>query len=819
MGTVWQDVRFGARMLARNPGFTLVAVFSLALGIGANAAMFSVADGLILRPLPVPDDRSLIMVSGRSPGGEVRVASVSAPDFVDLRERARAFDGLVATMGIQAGLGARPGQPAAGRFGLAVSANFFDALRVPVALGRSFAATEDRVAGRDAVVVLSHDTWAREFDADPALVGRGIRLGSREFTVIGVTKEDFTGLDIFLQPAFYVPLSMASALSAPGTPDILERRDIRTLRVYGRLAPGTSLEQANEEATGIAAALARTYPSTNEAQGFVVRTEMDGRVDNYFPAAMLGVMLLALAVAVLGVACANVAGLLASRAPARQRELAVRLALGANRQRLFRQLVVESLLMATGGGVLGVLVAYAGIRSFRQFQVVSDVGVTMTFALDGRALIAALVVALASALLAGLAPAWQASRTRSLAAATRDTSAGAGRASRLWGRHSLVASQLALTLVLLTVAVSFYRRFDASFKDGPGFRTEQLVLMSVDPGLASYDADRSETYFEALRERARALPGVTAASVTSFVPLSFGGDPTLIAPEGFTLPKGSRGLRVPSARIDENYLQAMAVPIVGGRGFTADDRADTPLVAIVTRGTAARYWPGVDPVGKRMRVGADERWAQIVGVAADSKFQLFTPAQADLVYLPRRQHPGGPGTLVVATAGTSISLAEPLRAAAAALDRDVPVRSLRTMEDFYDASARNLNLVVVRTVAGMGAMGLFLAVIGLYGLMAYAVSRRTREIGIRMALGAVPGTVLAMVLRQGSLPTAIGIGLGIVASVATGRALDAMFPTTTADFTTHILVVPVVALVAMLAAYLPARRAARIQPLRALRQD
>jgi macrolide transport system ATP-binding/permease protein len=816
---MWQDIRFGARMLARNPGFTLVAVLSLAIGVGANSAMFSVADGLIFRPLPVPGARDLVTVSGRAPDGEIRYGRVSAPDLDDLRERARTFEGVVAHRGLEAGLSAGPGQAVATRFGAAVSANYFDVLRVPAALGRTFAASEDEVPNRDAVVVISHSTWRDQFEADPSIIGRTVHLGSREFTVIGVAAEGFTGLDIFLEPAFYVPLAMAPALSAPGSPSLLDRRDLLTLRVVGRLLPGVSIQQANEDVRVIAEGLARTYPDTNEAQGLVVCTELETRMDNYLPAAMLGAMLMALAVAVLGVACANVAGLLTSRAPARQREIAVRLAMGGSRLRLFRQLLTESLLIAALGGGLGVLVAYGGIRSFQQFQIISDAGARVTFTLDERALTAALIVAVMSALLAGLMPAWRASRSRDLAPAMRNTSGTASRPSRLWGRHGLVAGQIALTLVLLTVAVSFSQRFQESFKNGPGFRTERLVVVNVDPALASYDVQRTEAFFEQLGRRAAALPGVTAAGLTSFVPLSFEGDSTIVAPEGFRLPAGSRGLIVPAARIDETYLDTIGVPIVRGRAFSADDDADAPPVAIVTRGMAARYWPDGDPIGKRMRVGTDATWVQIVGVAANSKFRLFTSESADLMYLPRRQHPGGRGNLVVATTGTSASLAEPLRAAITALDPNVPVRSLRTMEDFYDASARNLNVVVVRTIAGMGAMGLLLAVIGLYGLMAYAVSRRTREIGIRMALGALPNSVLAMVLRQGSMPTLVGIVGGIAASVAAGRAIDAMFPTTGGAQTSQFIVVPFVALVSLLAAYVPARRAARIQPLAALRQD
>ena len=353
--------------------------------------------------------------------------------------------------------------------------------------------------------------------------------------------------------------------------------------------------------------------------------------------------------------------------------------------------------------------------------------------------------------------------------------------------------------------------------------------MNLDPTLAGYDAQRTDAFLRLLEQRAQALPGVSAASLTSFVPFSFESDTTTVAPEGFTLPRVSAGIRVPSARIDEDYLDTIGVRVVRGRGFTAADTADAPPVAIVTRGMAQRYWPDADPIGKRMRVGApDGRWAQIVGVAADSKFQLFRSASADLVYLPRRQYPAGRSTLVVATTGTSAALAEPLRAAVTAIDANVPIRSVRTMEDYYDTSTRNLNVVVVRTVAGMGTMGLLLAVIGTYGLMAYAVSRRTREIGIRMALGALPGSVLGMVLRQGSLPAAVGIVAGLAASVASSRAIDAMFPTTSGDLTpvassgdlvTYLLVLPAVAVVVMAAAYLPARRASRLQPLTALRQD
>jgi predicted permease len=532
-------------------------------------------------------------------------------------------------------------------------------------------------------------------------------------------------------------------------------------------------------------------------------------------------MLMALAFAVLLVACANVAGLLASRAPVRAREIALRLAIGGSEFRLFRQLVTESFLIATAGGVLGLALAEGIIRSFRQFQIPSDVGVRLTFELDRRTLVAGFLIALASALLSSLAPAWRASRSRDLTAPLRNTTAPASSRARLWGRHGLVAVQIGLTLVVLTVAVSFYRAFETEYSRGPGFRTDHILLMNLDPTLARYNQQQTDAFFRLLEQQAEALPGVTSVGLTSFVPLSQeASDQAVVVPEGFEAPEGRDGLAISAARIDEGYLDAIGVRVLRGRGFSSSDTADAPRVAIVNSGMAARYWPDQDPIGKRIRlVTGDGAWLEIVGVSADHKFRLFTPASTDFLYLPRSQNPIGRATILLATEGESAALAAPLREAVLAIDPNVPIRAVRTMEDFYHASAKNLNTVVVRTVAGMGSMGLALAMVGLYGLMAYAISRRTREIGIRMAMGALPASVLRMVLRQGYLPTICGVVLGAAASAASGRLLDAAFPNTSADLVTYLLVVPALIAIVMMAAYLPARRATRIDPLRALRQD
>ena len=817
-----QDVGHGARMLVKNPGFTLVAVLSIAIGVGANAAMFSVADGLIFRPLAVPDAGGLVVVGTTRPPGGVQYGGLSYPDYVALRDGVRSFSGLAATRTIVASVTRSREEIAQGLMGLAVTTNFFEVLRVRPALGRTFLPLEDRVTGADgAVIVLAHETWTARFGADPAIVGSVIRISGTPFTVVGVTPERFTGTTLYLPPAYYVPLAMLPTIDAQVPADFLDQRGTGTLDAIGRLTPDATVERASDEAGLLARRLQHEYPATNVGLGLHVRGEMTARFEEARAPMVLGAMLIGLAVAVLIVACANVAGLLTSRAPARAREIAVRVAIGGSRARLIRQLITESVLLAAIGGAVGMALGYAGVRSFQAFQPASNVGVRLLFELDQRALTIGLAMAGLSALLASAIPAWRSTRVRDLSGTLRNMTTPVASVSRLWGRHSLVAVQIALTLVLLTVALSFYRAFEVEYGLGPGFHTDRALLTMLDTGLAKYDSERSERFYQQLRERVATLPGVSAAAVTSFVPLTQdGGGGTAIAPEGWELPQGTTSLTVTSARVDERYFDAIGIRVLEGRGIEATDTADSPRVAVVSRGMADRYWPGETAIGRRLRVfGPRPEWVQVVGVAADIKFRLFTPSSTPFFYVPRSQYPSGRATLVVRTQGDSVTAAEPVRHAIIETDREVPILGMHTMEAYYDANARNLNRVIVRTIGIMGAMGLALALIGLYGLMSYAVSRRTREIGIRMAVGGRPSSMLGMILRQGSWPSLAGLAAGVAASVAVGRMISSVFPNTGADLVTLGLVVPVVAAVAALAAYVPARRAALIDPLVALRQD
>jgi hypothetical protein len=577
--TIWQDIRHGARMLAKNPGFSLTAILSIAIGVGANAAMFSVADGLIFRPLPIPDASGLMDVIGTTPTGEDRNIELSYPDYADLRDRAQSFEGLAALDGMIAGLSLRRDEPAQGTFGQAVSANFFDLLHVRPALGRWFVADEDRV-GRDAVVVLAYETWREQFGADSAIVGREIRLSGQAFTVVGVAPEGFTGADHFVTPAFYVPLTMVATLDADAASAILEQRDQRRFRVVGRLKSDASLEQARLEVERIAGALQQEHPATNERRG------LPDQARNGLP--IRGVR----------------AGRCAQRHPDRPGDYGP-----AGRLRQRRRAAHES---RAGAG------ARACVEAGYRWQPRSvDASIDHRERVDrgdgrigrsGRRLRRNPFVPAVSDrercphtndLRIGSAGAAGRTRCGRHQCLARECSPGmaqhtiprsdhrpskhrspASRVARLWGRHGLVATQIALTLVLLTVALSFYRAFEAEYGRGPGFRTDHILLTNLDPSFARYDQRQSDTFYRLLKERAAAIPGVTSVALTSFVPLSQDSGGSLgIVPEGVVLPPGVERLTVAAARVDDAYFDTVGVAIVSGRAFRATDTLDAPLVA------------------------------------------------------------------------------------------------------------------------------------------------------------------------------------------------------------------------------------------------
>jgi predicted permease len=821
---MWQDIKHGIRVLLKSPGFTSIAILSIAIGVGANAAMFSVADGLVFRPLPVPRASEVVSIIGLERNVGFGNRRLSYPDYVDLRDRTKSFRTLVAYTTVVTTFADRADALAQRKVGAAVTGNLLEAMEVPAALGRTFRADEDQVPGRNPVVILDYDEWTQEYSADPAIVDRRIYIGGVEFTVIGVTPPGFTGIDHDVKPSFYVPTAMYTAVQNGVPRDVLTRRELRNFVVKGRLAPGVTQAEAGTDVQQLASSLAQTYPETSRNRDLLVRTQLQAYRDQPNGGdTNLVVMLMTLAFVVLAIACANLAGLLASRAPVRAREVALRMAVGAGRWRVVRQLVTESLILAATGGLLGLVISYLIINVFRTVEYPTDIPLKLTFELDARAIAVAIVLATGSAILTSLLPAWRAARADLVRSLKDTTGENRGRA-RQWGRSVLVCGQVAASLVLLAVAMFMYRAFQTQLDQGPGFRTQGLLFASFDPGLARYDNARTEAFYRLLKDRAQALPGVQSVTLASNVPmrtdnLQF----SRLVPEGFQLAQGIESITSPSNIVDDGYFDTTGIRIVEGRGFRATDDRDSPSVVVVNQQFASHYWPGQSAIGKRVRVlGERERYVEIIGVAANSKQFFIAERPVEFVYFAHEQSPPSRRSLMLASNQSAEALAEPVRAMVRSIDPGMPVLGLRTMEDYYDARAVGIARLLVGTIGGMGTIGVVLAMVGLYGLMAYAVSRRTREFGIRIAVGAEPSSVLGMVLKKGMLLAGAGIVIGVIASIGADGLLQAVFESQmsrTTNIGAYVSVVTALVIVTLLAAYLPARRAARTDPLRALRQE
>jgi predicted permease len=817
-----QDVRHGFRVFMKNPGFTAIAVLSIAFGTGANVAIFSLADALLLRPLPVLRPSEILTVGTKVQRGLASMNAMSYADYIDTRDRTRSFEDLVAFVSENAAFTPEPGAIPQVKLSTLVSGNFFKALGVEPEIGRGFLPEEDRIGGRNTVTVLGHGLWQQMFFGDRSVLGRKIHIAGIEFTIVGVAPERFTGLHPFIREGAFVPLAMWPQFAGSQHADPLKARDLRGLSVKGRLLPGVSLAEARAELDLIATDLERSYPLTNANQGLGVQTELQERFERRPLDSRLLVVLTILSIAVLCVACANVAGLLASRAPVRAREIALRLAVGAGRVRLIRQLVTESLGIAIAGGLGGIAVGYGGIILLRQIQLPTEVVGGPQILLDRRAFTFSLIAAVSSAFLFGLGPAIQTTRVN-LVASLKTTDTSNDKRHRRHGRHALVALQVALSLVLLTVSAFSYQVFRRALIDGPGFRTTHIAKITVDPSQARYEDKEVVAFFEQVVGEVGRMPGVQRASVTSSIPL-FSFSPVEVAPEGYQLPEGQIGARTYSNTVDEHYFETLDVPIVAGRGFTSSDTADTRRVAIVNETLASHYWPGQDAVGKRFRVPLDATdpgpWIEIVGIAKTTAYLYIAENPQDMVYFPYRQRTRGNMVVLARTTGDSASLIAPLRATMRRIDADVPAYDAQTMETFYAARATTIATVLMRLIGGMGIMGLTLTMVGLYGLVSYAASRRTREIGIRIAIGATYYRVLAMVLRQGLAPALIGLAAGLVLSAITMQILPRVtLISARNDARSYFVVVPLLLAVAVVASYVPARRAARVDPTIALRCD
>jgi predicted permease len=813
-----KSLRHALRLLLKTPGFTLVSVCSLAIGIGATSAMFSFADALILRPLPVLEPTGIAAVATASTEAFANTA-VSYPDYRDYRDGNRSFDGLIAASITSFGFKPDPTALPKVTYGMYVSGNFFRVLGVQPALGRGFMESEDQAVGRDAVVVLGHDYWKSQFNANPSAIGSTIWINGVPFSIIGVAPEQFTGIDQFIKPTMFIPLAMSPRLMGTNN---LEKRDERWLTVKGRLKPGVGIAQASADLTAIGNRLEQMYPKTNRNQRVDVETEFQLRVRQSPPNAALVAMLLMLALCVLLVACANVTGLLLSRARARSREMAVRLAIGAGRGALVRQLLLENLLLAIAGGLAGVAVAYGGTSFFNSIPIPVDVPLAYHVSVDQRMLLFTIAASLISTFLFGLTPALQTTRL-DLVSALKSADADSGGKRRLWGRNSIVAGQVALSLVLLIVSAVLLQGFRAELLQGPGFRTDHLWLTSFDTTPLHYTEDQTRRFYKDVLNKTRLAPGVRSAALSSSIPL-LGGGAIGVVPEGYTLPRGKESISITNSYVSEGYFAALHIPILRGRGFLDSDQSDTPLVAVVNEKFANSYWPKQDAIGKRFHLKtATGPLVQIVGIAKMAKYFWIAEPPLDFIYLPYTQEKN-PGMTIVAetSAPDAATLAPVLREVVRGIDPSMPVFNTRTMQDFFTQRAIKTPYIIAESVAGLGTMGLILAMVGLYGLIAYSVSQRRREIGIRMAIGADRQKVIRMILRQGLVLGSIGVAVGLVASFFVCRLVMTAAWVASFDHLNYSLF-PAIAipllLITLAATFVPARRASLVDPMRALRDE
>ena len=815
MDTVFKDLKYAMRLLFKSPGFTAVAVLTLALGIGANTAMFSVVTAVLLRPLPFPEPDRIVAVGPRGTrSGQLN--SSSYPDFFDYRDRSRSFEQLAAYHNTDQTLTGM-GDPLHVRAVMA-SSGFFEALGVRPALGRSFG-REDEKPGQH-TAVLSDRLWRERFGADPGVVGRGITLRGRPFTVIGVMPAGFqfpigsTATDLWMS------ISRDAEGDLPGDTPVTTQRGAHFLSLVGRLKPGVTPEQAANELTGHIQSLAREYPNTDSNYSSAyVRPQLEALVGDTRKPLLI---LLAAVAFVLLIACANIANLLLARATGRTREIALRAALGATRSRIVRQLVTEAVLLASAGAALGLLLSNSAVAAIVKLYP-SNLPRLAEVGIDYRVTLFTIVVTVASAVLFGLVPALQAARPRLEAALKEGGRSGTGSVGHARLRTMLVVGEIALGVVLMVGAGLLIRSFERLQRVDPGFNPHSIVALNFDLPSGRYNNAKTEIFNREFYRRIHELPGVKDAGGVMPVPLS--GSRMMISfdIEGKNIPERSQ----PSETmfiVTPRYFETMQIPLLRGRTFDERDQRSAPKVLVVTQSFADKYFPGEDAIGKRIKPGAndepgDEPWREIIGVVGDIRSQALDAKPEPAYYFPSNQLVFGEPTLLVRAPANSAAVVSEVREVLKQMDPEVPLYDIKTMDDYIALSVGREKFQTI-LLGLFAAIALVLTAVGLYGVIAYTVVQRTQEFGIRMALGATPGSVLSMVLRNAGIMTAAGIGAGVIGALILTQFMQTMlFGVHARDPLTMLGVCVVLAFVALFASYIPARRATKVDPMVALRYE
>ena len=819
MGTLWQDVRHGLRGLGKAPSFTITVVLTLGLGIGVNAAVFSIINALLLRPLPVADPTNLYVLSVSHQDND-RPHQVSWADFVDYRDRAGVFSDAAAYSIDFAGLSA---DNRADRIAVSyVTGNFFSMLGIRPGAGRLILPDEGQTFGADPVIVLGQSYWKKRFNGDPGVVGRHVLLNGQACTIVGVVPEGFYGVYALVEFEAYMPFGMM--FPEKTYRETIARRDNHDLHVLGRLRPGVSFHQAQAGVELLSRQLEQQYPDTNKTvrarliPEHLARPEPNAADSNPFVA---GVFMLLVGLVLL-VACVNVVNLMMVRATVRQRELAVRAALGAGRKRLVRQLLTESLLLAGAGGLAGAGLGAWLSSLLSRITLPADLPIRFDLAFDWRVFAYVAAIALGTGVFVGLIPALRASRTdlnEVLREGGRSMADGGG---RQWVRSVLVVGQVAVSLVLLVAAALFVRSVQRAQSVDLGFDPAHVINVSMDVSQQGYNEARGRAFYREVEARVRALPGIESMSYAYSIPFGYYNSSEYVEAEGQPVPKGQRRPAAGYNMVGADYFKTMEISIVRGRSFTEKDDERARPVAIVNELMAQRFWPGQDPIGKRFRMeGTNTQWLEVVGVTRSGKYnyifedpQLYFFAPIEQQYRPIR-------VIHVRTTGPPEAMAPAIQKEIRALNPDLPVYDVRTMSKMLDGPNGFFLLRMGALFGGaLGMLGLVLALVGIYGVVSYAGSQRTQEIGVRMALGAQRFDILRVVVGRGLMLIATGVALGLACSLGVARLLsNLLFGVSSTDPVTFVGVPLVLGGMAVLASYIPALRATRIDPMRALRQD
>ncbi|MGE0863718.1 MAG: ABC transporter permease [Vicinamibacterales bacterium] len=812
MSTLISDLRYSIRSLLKSPGLTAAAVLSLGLGIGANTTIFSWVQAVLLRPIPgAADPAALVIAAMENREGQSR--SWSYPNFKDLHDRSTLVeyvgqDDQTLSIAVDA--------TAERAWGGLVTGNFFEVLGVRAAAGRVFTRQDDVTPGGHPVVVLSHAYWQRRFAGDPGVVGKQVTVNNVPMTVIGVAQEGFLGSFLGVSTAAWLPMMMQREVMGG---DRLNARGNGWMQSIGRLQPGVSRAQAQAEAAAVMAQLESEYPN-NEGRRLRLVETWQAPFGAATALAPVLAVLSVLVVMVLVIACANVANLLLSKAVGRRREVAVRLSLGASRGRLVRQLLTESMALAAVAGALGVAMAYWTMDVIMAFVPPIDIPIDLGLRMDQTTLLFALVISAVTGILFGLAPALQASKPETIHALKEEGNRGSGGRTGRRLRNTLVVAQVAVCLVLLVGAMLFLRSFSEARTLSPGFEVANAATASVDLFPSGYVGERSHDFQRRAIAAVEALPGVTSAAFTNRIPMVIGGNSSMgIGVEGY-VPRDDEEIVINYTVVGPKYFATLGIPLREGREFGALDTPASPRVIVINESMAKRYWPGGKALGGRIRMG--ETLIEVVGIAADTKYGSLTERPLPQLFYPLSQRNASTVRMIARTTGDPAALVGGLRDAIRGLDANLPVFDARTMREHMQG-ALFVQRMAADLLGAMGVLALLLAAIGLYGVIAYAVSQRTQEMGIRLALGASPASLLGMIVGQGMKLTGVGLAIGLLLALAAFGSIGAMRSLlpgiSPLDPVTFVAVPVVLAAIALVASWIPARRAGRVDPLVALRYE